>query len=282
MILLTQTVVKDPGVLVTHLKGMVPQLVSFGLEVVAAVFIYLIGVKVIKLIRKLFRRGMDRTDMEEGAKQFLDSFAKFALYFLLIVLIGTKFGVTTASVVALLGSAGLAVGLALQGSLSNFAGGVLILLLKPFSVGDYIITESGKEGTVTEIQIFYTRLTTADNKLIVIPNGKLSDGVVTNVSKLETRRVDLSIRVPYQSNLKEVRELMEELIWKETQRVPEMPPEVFVDQLQESSILIACRVWVKTENYWEVKWRLTEQLKELMDKNGIEIPFPQIDVNIQQ
>ena len=185
--------------------------------------------------------------------------------------------------VAVLGSAGLAAGLALQGSLSNFAGGVLILLFKPFKVGDYIIEDAHKnEGTVSEIMIFYTKLATGDNRTVVIPNGTLANSSITNVTQQDKRRVDLYVGISYESDMKKAKELLAELAKKEMARLPEEDLLVFVDALEDSSVRLGCRLWVAVGDYWAVKWRLTEQIKEVFEENQIEIPYNQLTVSLKQ
>lgn len=226
---------------------------------------------------------MERADADIGVKQFMDSLVKYSLYFILVVIILTFFGVTTASVVAVLGSAGLALGLAVQGTLSNFAGGVLILLLKPFHVGDYIIEDThGNEGTVTEITIFYTKLSTGDNKIIVIPNGSLANSSLTNVTHSEKRRMDLEVGVSYDSDLKKAKEIFYRLAEEEGDRLKSEEILVFVSELAASEVKIGLRFWVKTEDYWNVRWRLLESIKLSLDEAGIEIPYQKLDVQVKR
>ena len=188
----TQQTVKEVSRFAQYIQDNIPTLIGFGIRVLLALVFFFIGRILIKWIRKIVRRSIERSSADKGVEQFVDSVLKFALYFLLIFSIASKFGVDTTSVAALIASGGVAIGLALQGSLSNFAGGVLILLLKPFEVGDYIIEDSnGKEGTVKEIQIFYTKLSTIDNKTIVIPNGMLTNNSLTNATAKDERRLDL-------------------------------------------------------------------------------------------
>ena len=202
---------------------------------------------------------------------------------MLIFIIMGLFGIATTSAVAVLGSAGVAVGLALQGSLSNFAGGVLILLLKPFKVGDYIIEHShNNEGTVTEISIFYTKLLTVDNKLIVIPNGTLSNSSLTNVTNKDRRRVDLVVGIAYEADAGRAIELLTELIHS---RKPLVNPEkalVYIKELGESSVVVGLHYWVKTADYWDEAWSINRAIKETLDANGIAIPFNQLDVHVIQ
>lgn len=272
----------DPDQVKEFFKGLVPDIVNFGIKVLLAFLLYLFGVRIIKFLRKLLRRFLERSGAEEGVKQFLDSFTKAGLYFCLVMLILSWFGVSAASVVAILGSAGLAIGLAVQGSLANFAGGVLILVIKPFKVGDYIIEDSQKnEGTVTEIQLFYTILTTPDNQLVIIPNGTLANSSLTNVTHQEKRRVDIYVGVSYQANIRQVKEILRRLLEEEKRRLPQEEMMVFVQELGESSVKVGCRLWVRTEDYWAVKWHLTEEVKYALEENGVEIPYNQLEVSIK-
>ncbi len=247
----------DSGVISDWLKGLLPWFLNFGFQILLAVVVYAVGARIIKLVRSMVRRWMERADADIGVKQFIDSLVKYFLYFILVVIILTFFGVTTASVVAVLGSAGLALGLAVQGTLSNFAGGVLILLLKPFHVGDYIIEDThGNEGTVTEITIFYTKLSTGDNKIIVIPNGSLANSSLTNVTHSKKRRMDLEVGISYDSDLKKAKDLLYRLADEERDRLKSEEILVFVSELAASEVKIGLRFWVKTEDYWNVRWRL--------------------------
>jgi small conductance mechanosensitive channel len=196
------------------------------------------------------------------------------------MIILSQFGVTTGSVVAVLGSAGLTAGLALQGSLSNFAGGVLILLLKPFEVGDYIVDHTGgQEGTVHEITIFYTKLLTIDNRMVMIPNGSLSDSCITNASRMEKRRIDLTVGVAYSSDLAKVKQVLSDLVQEDSSVLKNEPIDIFVNKLGDSSIEMGIHVWVKNTEFWSSKWRLTENIKIAFDAHEITIPFPQLDVH---
>lgn len=278
-----QEVAENPGIIRTWLEGLVPDLLNFALQVVIALVVYVIGGKIIKLILKMLSRGMERRGTDEGVKQFLLPLVKYSLYVILIFIIMGLFGIATTSAVAVLGSAGVAVGLALQGSLSNFAGGVLILLLKPFRVGDYIVEHSGgKEGTVTEISIFYTKLLSADNKMILVPNGTLANCTVTNVSGMEKRRVDVEVGIAYEADIRTAKEVLKKVAAEDEARLKEEEPVVFVDSLGDSSVNMGVRIWVAAEDYWSTKWRLTENVKYALDEAGISIPYPQMDVQIKQ
>lgn len=255
---------------------------DLGIRIVLAIVFFLIGVQLIKLVRRIVRRAMERAEAEIGVKQFVDSFIKAALYVILAFTVASSFGVDAASIVALLGSAGVAIGLAVQGSLSNLAGGVLILLLKPFKVGDYIMeSTTGKEGTVSEIQIFYTKLLTGDNKVIVLPNGNLANNTITNVTAAKSRRMDIVIGISYSADLKRAKEVLQEVLDKDEKALRDKDKLVFVDLLDASSVNIGVRCWFNSEDFWEGKWRITENCKYALDAAGIEIPFPQMDVHVK-
>lgn len=277
-----EQVAKNPGIIQNYLKGMVPSLLGFLVQLLVAVLVLLVGSRIIKLIVSIMDKSLRRSKAETGVVTFLCSLVKYALYFVLAMIILGQFGVTTSSVVAVLGSAGLTLGLALQGSLSNFAGGVLILLLKPFVVGDYIIDGgTGREGTVSAITIFYTKLLTVDNQLIMIPNGALSNSSITNISHMEKRMIDLRVGVSYDADLSKTKRVLEETAAGDEAAIPEDPVNVFVSELSDSSVQMGVRVWVKNEEYWTAKWRLTENIKLALDANEIPIPYPQLDVTLK-
>lgn len=273
---------QEIGLLKNYIASILPNMLDFCFNVVLAVIVYLIGSRIIKAILKMNKRWADRKEIDEGVKQFIHAFIKGALYVLLIFIILTLFGVTTASVVAVLGSAGLTLGLALQGSLSNFAGGVMILLMKPFKVGDYVIEDTNKnEGTVEEISLFYTRLKTIDNKSIVIPNGTLANNSMTNVTPAEKRRLDLTVGISYQADIRQAKEVLNQVILNEPACLLEEETKVFVSELADSCVIMGIRIWDKTEDYWDAKWRMNENIKYALDENEIEIPYPQMDVTIR-
>lgn len=278
----TGEVTKEVNKFAQYMNDHIPDMISFGIKVLFAFIVFFIGKKVITIIRKIIRGSLERSGVDKGVEQFADSLTKFVLYTLLILSIAAKFGIDTASFAALLASGGVAIGLALQGSLSNFAGGVLILLLKPFVVGDYIIEDNHKnEGTVSEIQIFYTKLSTADNKTIVIPNGTLANSSLTNVTAQDIRRLDLSVDISYDADLKKAKALLEDMLQNDESILKDKEMFVFVDQLATSSVVIGVRAWVKTGDYWTTRWRILEQIKFTMDENGIEIPYQQVDVHMK-
>lgn len=261
------------------LQDATPRLINFALQVVLAVIVLIIGMKLIGWIRKILRKTLEKRDADTGLIQFLDSLVKVLLYLMLAMSILQKFGVETTSVVAILGSAGVAIGLALQGSLANFAGGVLILLLKPFKVGDYII-QGSLEGTVTEIQLFYTTLLTPDNRRVVFPNGQLSDNSLTNVTAEEKRRLDIQVGISYNSSIQDAKKIMEKIAANDVDVLKDPAPMTAVEELGESSVNMLLRVWVPTDKYWDAKFRLTEAVKLSFDEGGIEIPFNQLDVHL--
>lgn len=277
----TEEVVEEVGKLAQYANDKIPELLDFVVGVILALVVFAIGAKVIGIIRKIIRRSLQRSGVDKGVETFVDSMLKFGLYTVLIFSIGKNFGLDTASVAAAFASAGVAIGLALQGSLSNFAGGVMILILKPFVVGDYIIEDTNKcEGTVKEIQIFYTKLATADNKTIIIPNGTLVNNSLTNVTAQDKRRLDLLIDISYDADLRKAKELIENVVRNDEGIMPDETLNVFVDNLAANSVVIGVRAWVKTENYWTTRWRLLEYIKLTLDENGIEIPYQQITVHM--
>lgn len=271
----------DIGAIKNFVQQLPEKALDLGVRVLMAVLFFFIGVQVIKLVRKIVKKAMTKADAEIGAIQFMDSFLKIALYVVLVLMLASSFGVDAASIVAVLGSAGVAVGLALQGSLSNLAGGVLILVLKPFKVGDYIIeSATGKEGAVTEIHIFYTRLTTADNKAVILPNGSLANTSIINVSREATRRVDVTVGISYNADLQKAKEVLMDVITTDEATLKDKDLVVYVANLGSSSVDMGVRCWAKQEDYWTVLWRVTENCKLALDKNGIEIPFNQLDVHV--
>lgn len=278
-----QETVQEVNKLTEYLQSKFPDIIGFGIKVILALVVFEIGRRLIKWIRKLVRVSMEKSSVDKGVEQFVDSFLKFGLYALLIFTIATNFGVDTASIAALLASAGVAVGLALQGSLSNFAGGVLILILKPFVVGDYIIEDNNKnEGTVKEIQLFYTKLTTLDNKTIIIPNGMLTNNSLTNVTEKNERKLDLKVDISYDSDLRKAKDVLRRLIDAEERIMKDEEIQIFVHELGASSVVLGLRAWVKADDYWAVRWKLLEDIKLTMDAEGIEIPYQQMTVHVKE
>jgi len=279
----TQEAVKQVNQLTQYVQDSIPGLITFGLKVLAALVALFFGRLVIRWIRKIVRRSFERSGADKGVEQFVDSLLKYGLYALLVFSLISSLGFDTTSVAAVLASGGVAIGLALQGSLSNFAGGVLILLLKPFVVGDYIIEDTnGKEGTVKEIQIFYTKLSTIDNKTIVIPNGMLTNNSITNATAKDERQLDLRVSISYDADIRQAKSVIENLLIKDECIIKNEQINVFVHELADNAVVLGIRAWVKNEEYWETRWRLLEEIKLLLDENGIEIPYPQMTVHMQK
>ena len=279
----TQEAVKQVNQLTQYVQDSIPGLITFGLKVLAALVAFFIGRLVIRWIRKIVRRSFERSGADKGVEQFVDSLLKYGLYALLVFSLISSLGFDTTSVAAVLASGGVAIGLALQGSLSNFAGGVLILLLNPCVVVDYIIEDTnGKEGTVKEIQIFYTKLSTIDNKTIVIPNGMLTNNSITNATAKDERQLDLRVSISYDADIRQAKSVIENLLIKDECIIKNEQINVFVHELADSAVVLGIRAWVKNEEYWETRWRLLEEIKILLDENGIEIPYPQMAVHMKE
>ena len=279
----TSEATQEVNQFVQFFEDHIPDLVAFGVRVLLALILFFVGSKIIKWIRKVVRKSFERTNADAGVSQFVDSMLKFGLYALLLFIIATKFGVESSSVAALIASAGVAIGLAVQGSLSNFAGGVLILLLKPFAVGDYIIvTQEGIEGTVKEIQIFYTKLATVDNQTVVVPNSILTNNSLTNVTARPERKLDLKVGISYDADLKKAKSLIEDMLLHDESIIQDEEIRVFVASLGDSAVMIGLRAWVKTEEYWATRWRLMEEIKLTFDAEGIDIPYNQLTVHVRE
>lgn len=252
---------------------------GFAQTLVIAIIVFFIGKKLIHILMKLVKHALERANTDEGVSGFVVTLVKTVGYVVLFVMIAGLLGLETSSLVALVGSAGLTLGLALQGSLSNFAGGVLILINKPFRVGDYIVA-GVNEGTVSKIDIFYTHIVTIDNKDIVLPNGSLSNMNVTNSTKEETRRLDLFMPVAYDSDIDHVRETLRGVCNADERILSDSTIEIYLYEFADSAINMTVRVWTRTEDYWPLKWSLQEEFKKALDREGIAIPFNQLDVNV--
>ena len=279
----TNEAAEDVNVFIQYLQDHIPNLISFAIEIVLALIFFFLGRIMIKWIRKLVRKMLEKSNVDKGVETFVDSLLKFMLYGILLFTIATKFGFDTASVAALIASAGVAVGLAVQGSLSNFAGGILILLLKPFVVGDYIIEDNhGDEGTVKEIQLFYTKLLTVDNRTVVIPNGMLTNNSLTNVTHMDERKLELKVSISYESDLLKAKAVLADLIRKESRIMQDKEHRIFVDELGDDGVILGMRCWVSTEDYWNVRWDMLEEIKLTFDRESIVIPYHQMSVRIQE
>lgn len=266
-----------------YMAGQIPAIVGFGLKVVLAIIVFFVGRKLIRWAVKLMKRSMERARLDEGVVQFACSAGKAVLYTMLIFNIAVSLGVTESSVAALLGTAGVAIGLALQGGFANLAGGVLLLVFKPFVVGDYIIQnqQNGCEGTVARIEMCYTTLLSIDNKKIVVPNGTLSNSTIINVTAKETRKLEIKVGISYESNIQKAKEILEKILLEDPDTQGDRSEMVvFVDQLADSAVIMGLRVWVPTDSYWSVKWRLNQKIKEEFDAQGIVIPYNQMDIYV--
>lgn len=268
------------GAIEKYLRELPDTLIRLGVRVLLALAVFFVGVQLIKLIRKILRKSFERHNVDVGVSRFLDSFVKAVLYILLLFMIASSFGLDATSVVALVGSAGVAIGLAVQGSLSNFAGGVLILLLHPFKTGDYIRDSAGNEGTVEEVQLFYTRLITPDRHMVVLPNGTLANGSILNMSTVNDRRMDIKVGISYDADIRRAKEALLKVMEEDPGVLQEQEKLVYVDELADSSVVMNLRCYSTNEMFWETKWRLTEKVKYALDEEGISIPFPQLDVHM--
>lgn len=270
------------GLIEHYLQELPDRLIRFGVRVLLALVVLFIGIQLIKLIRRIMRKSFERRSVDVGVSRFLDSLVKVTLYILLLFTIASSFGLDATSVVALVGSAGVAIGLAVQGSLSNFAGGVLILLLKPFKVGDYIRDAAGNEGTVDDVQLFYTRLITPDRHMVVVPNGELANSNILNMSTLNDRRMDIKVGISYEADIRKAKEVLLQVLDEDPGVLQEEEKRVYVDDLADSSVVLGLRCYSANENFWETRWRLMEKVKYALDEAGISIPFPQLDVHVQK
>jgi small conductance mechanosensitive channel len=251
----------------------------WGLKVIAAVAIFIIGRWIAMLVRRVVRRVMERAKVESIITGFVSSIAYIALLAFVVIAALGQLGIQTTSFIAILGAAGLAIGLALQGSLANFAAGFLMIIFRPFKVGDFI-EGAGVAGVVQEIQIFTTTLRTGDNKIIIVPNAKLSGDNITNYSAMETRRVDMTVGVAYDADLAHVKNVLNDIISKDERILAEPASQVAVAELADSSVNLVVRVWTKSADYWAVKFDMTETIKNRFDAEGIGIPFPQREIHI--
>lgn len=253
--------------------------VDFGIKVATALAIFWIGKFVIRLVVSAIAKVMQKQDVDKTLETFICNLVRTALMVVVVIAAIGALGVETTSFIAIFGAAGLAVGLALQGSLSNFASGVLIVLFRPYKVGDWI-EAAGISGSVEQVQILTTILKTGDNKQIIVPNSQIMDSIITNYSANETRRVDMVVGVSYDDDLDKVRKTLEDLIAAEDRILPEPAPTIAVSALADSSVIFVVRPWVNTSDYWGVMFDMTEAIKKRFDKEGISFPYPQQDVHL--
>jgi small conductance mechanosensitive channel len=266
------------------LADLMDKALSFSLKVLAALAIYFIGAWLIKKIKNLLKRIFDKRDFEPAIESFIQSIVGIALWIILIIAVIGTLGVETTSFAALLAGGGMAIGLALNGTVQNFAGGIMILIFRPFKAGDFIEMQ-GFTGTVTEVTITSTKLTTTDNRVIIIPNGAISNGTINNYSHMPLRRLDLTVDVEYGTSSEKVCEMVMSLIKQDTRILDaetsgKADPFVALSALKDSSIQFVVRVWVKSEDYWDVNFDLLKNIYEELPRNGIQFPYPKLDVNI--
>lgn len=255
--------------------------VAYGPRLAMALLTLFVGLWIIGAITRGVNAGFERSGMEVTLRSFLNSMISIGLKVLLVISVASMVGIETTSFIAVLGAAGLAVGLALQGSLANFAGGVLILIFRPYKVGDFI-DAAGVAGTVKRIEIFSTVLTTPDNKTIIVPNGAVSNGAITNFSMQDTRRVDIVFGIGYDDDLRKGKQVLTDLIMADERILKDPEPQIVISNLGDSAVDITTRSWVKAEDFWGVYFDLMENGKLALDENGLTIPYPQTDVHIHQ
>lgn len=278
----TQNVSKTDG-LTGVLEAIMPYIRSLALNLIVCLLIYLIGRKIIRVLINTLDKMLTKSKIDVGLSRFLCSAAKVALYAVMIFMIVGQLGVNTASIVALLGTIGVAIGLSLQGSLSNVAGGILLLFTHPFRVEDYISCTYG-EGTVKMIGLAYTTIVTPDNKVITVPNGTLADTAVTDITANPQRRLDITVGIGYDDDIKKTKEILFSIVegYTKTIHTAGKEPKVYVDSLGDSSVVMGVQLWVPTPDYLSSKWEITEKIKLRLDEEGIGIPYPQMDVHIKK
>lgn len=265
---------------VDYFGGHIPGVAAFLVKIIVCIVIYIIGKNVIGWVVKTVRSMLLRTKMQTGAATFIVSMLKIFLYLILIFGIAMQFGVKESSVAALVASGGVAIGLALQGGLSNLAGGFLILLFQPFEVGDYILAQ-GEEGTVQKIEILYTTLHTIDNRKVIIPNGNLANNVIVNATGADRRKLDITVGISYEDDISKAKQVLLQIIERSEYVIREQEAQVFVSELGDSSVVMGLRCWVRTEQYLPALWQMNEQIKNEFDRAGLHIPFPQLDVHVR-
>lgn len=263
------------------INNLLETLINYSARLIIAVVILIIGFKLSKVIIKRIEKGNSFQKIDKSAQSFIKSFINVIFKIIVLIIFASILGVPMTSMVAILGSVGLAIGLALQGGLTNVAGGVLLLLFKPFVVGDYIKTENGHEGTVVKIDVFYTTLRKSDNTKIVVPNGTLSNEAIYDVSHYPTRRVDLTFSTGYKDDVKGVIRVLTDVASRHELVLDDPAPFAALQSHGESSLIFVLRVWTDKDNYWTVYFDLCTAVKEEFDLRGIEIPYPQMDVHIK-
>lgn len=261
--------------------------IAFGLKVLAALAIYLIGAWIIKKIKNIVHNIFIKRNTEHSIASFVESLVSIMLTVFLVIFTISALGVNTTSLAALLAAGGMAIGMALSGTVQNFAGGIMLLVFKPFKAGDFIETQDGFSGTVTDVNIVSTKLTTTDNRIIVIPNGSLSNGTINNYSMNTMRRVEWLVGVEYGTSAEEVKNVLKSIVDGEKRVLylntgAPADPLIAINALKDSAVEYVVRVWVKKEDYWDVFYRLNEEIYTVLPSKGINFPFPQMDVHISQ
>lgn len=261
-----------------YLQQISDLVVQYAGSVILAIVVLIVGLWLIKRIVRVAEKWMVKREVDLSLRPFLKTIISILLKVVLLIAVASMVGIKTTSFIAVLGAAGLAVGLALQGSLANFAGGVIILLLKPFKVGDFIDDRGGNTGTVREIHVFYTYITTTTNQEIIIPNGKLANAAITNYSWHDTRRMDMTFRIGYEDNIDKAKTLLNEIITAEETLLKDPAHDVYINGLADSYITFNVRAWFKSSDFWDVYNTLPEKVKKRFDQEGISIPFPAVEV----
>lgn len=267
-----------------HIKELLTQFgdwsVKFLLKAILAYIIWKVGKKVVKVILGFYNKAVQKKDLDVGVAKFFGSMIKVILYAVLLLMVIDMLGIQTTSLLTIFGSAALAIGMSLQGSLSNFAGGILLLVFHPFTIGDYIISGEN-EGTVVSVELLYTRLRTVDNKVVMLPNGKLANSSIINVGAENMRRIDIEIGIGYGSDVNKAKEILKGIMENTTEIRKDKDIKVVVKRLDESCVTLETRAWVEQDKYWDVRFSLLEEYKAAFDKDGIEIPFNQLDVHVK-
>ena len=275
----------------TPLDQLLPELlkeaINFGIKVLVALLVYFIGAWLIKKIRQMLHRIFEKRKTEKAIASFVESLTSISLMIILVIITVGTLGINTTSLAALLAAGGMAIGMALSGTVQNFAGGIMLLVFKPFKAGDFIETQDGYSGTVTDVNIVSTKLTTTDNRIIVIPNGSLSNGTINNYSMNTMRRVEWLVGVEYGTDAEEVKNVLKGIVDGEkrilyTGTGAPADPLIAVNALKDSAVEYVVRVWVKKEDYWDVYYRLNEEIYTVLPSKGINFSFPQMDVHISQ
>ena len=278
---LQETTVEEANRLIMYLQENASNILGFGLRILFAVIVFFVGRRIIFFFLKPIDRFFERSIKDETGHHFMLSLSKVGMYIVLAGILASIVGISSTSFAALIASIGVGVGLALKESMSNLAGGMILLMTKPFSVGEYIREDGhGNEGLVQKIGLFYTTLITPDNQVVSLPNGVLANAGITNVSGQKKRELRYTVGISYEADLEKAKNLILEILSQQKDVLQEEEKKVFVDQLGESAVIIGWRAWVATENYWTAKWSIMEKIKLVFDEQGIEIPFCQVDVNL--